>query len=269
MLARAYRFLRELHRDGRTDFYTTTIVADNAKVRDILTSGRCGLPTYQDIGCFHTLAMAPTDGRCAPCRGVSRERGAPETAEELTTFLHRQGRRRQFYPCLRAADLIAPGAQLRGLRIQDFRILRRGGRIVATAAAWDQTAFKQTWITGYSGALALVRPLASRAARVLGYPALPAAPAQLRYLYVSFLAVDADDPTLCDSLLQWIASEARDEGCDCLLAGFHEHDPLLRVAAARRHVTYTSRLCLVYWEDGADAAGALDARVPYLELATL
>ena len=57
---------------------------------------------------------------------------------------------------------------------------------------------------------------------------------------------------------------------EVLLAGFHETDPLLQPIQQRRHVSYTSRLFVVCWEDGESDIRNLDPqRIPYLELGSL
>ena len=57
LLARGFRFFRELHGDGRAQLYLTTIAAGNETAIRQLTSGRAGLPAYHDAGEFHTLAI--------------------------------------------------------------------------------------------------------------------------------------------------------------------------------------------------------------------
>ena len=46
LVARGYRLLRELHRDGRTDLYYTVIAAENTPALRTLAAGRAGLPAY-------------------------------------------------------------------------------------------------------------------------------------------------------------------------------------------------------------------------------
>jgi hypothetical protein len=47
-----------------------------------------------------------------------------------------------------------------------------------------------------------------------------------------------------------------------------DDDPLLRPASRTLHVTYRSDLFVLSWA-GEDRLAALDARVPYIEAATL
>ena len=55
--AQGYAFLRELHADGRTPLYLTTIAEGNEKAIEVLTSGRAGLPRYHFAGLYHTAVF--------------------------------------------------------------------------------------------------------------------------------------------------------------------------------------------------------------------
>src|SRR5262245_33959234 len=46
LIARGYRFLRQLHEDELVPYYLTTIAADNEIALQTLAAGRGGLPTY-------------------------------------------------------------------------------------------------------------------------------------------------------------------------------------------------------------------------------
>ena len=45
LVARGYRYFRELHEDNRTKLYLTTIAVENSAAMKLLTSGRTGMPT--------------------------------------------------------------------------------------------------------------------------------------------------------------------------------------------------------------------------------
>ena len=98
---------------------------------------------------------------------------------------------------------------------------------------------------------------------------MPPPGAAVRHFFLSFVAIDGNDPEIFRVLLREIYNDAVGAGYECFLAGFHESDPLLATAARYRHFAHRSRLYVVYWEDGAEYRQSLDERVPYLELATL
>ena len=57
LLARGYRFFRDLHRRDPVPFYTTVIYEGNVPALQTLTSGRAGLPVYSDWGRLLTPAI--------------------------------------------------------------------------------------------------------------------------------------------------------------------------------------------------------------------
>jgi hypothetical protein len=255
LLARIYRQLRRLHETGQVPFYLSTIVADNDQARRTLTSGRAGLPTYRDIGAYHTLAFSPRPFR-TPQLPVRRAEEADRDA--LLAFLQRHGPKRQFFPRYRSADF-ATGL-LRGLRMQDVFLVGTD-EILGCVALWDQSGFRQSIVDRYSRAMALARPVWNLYARVRGAPMLPRPGGEIPCLYLALPCVEDDDPAIFSALLD-SALAAADRP---VLAGLHERDPLLPVAARRPHRLYLSRVYQVYWEPPE----LLEDRVPYLELGGL
>jgi hypothetical protein len=69
------------------------------------------------------------------------------------------------------------------------------------------------------------------------------------------------------ALLGACTERARDQGKAFLMLGLADDDPLLPVARPWMHVTYRSDLFALSWS--ADPAALLDARVPFIEIATL
>jgi len=152
LVARGYRFFRDLHADGRTPMYLTTISESNEPALKILTSGRAGLPSYQPAGNYHTIAVPA--GKHASVRAdpsIYLRNAMREDVPILLAFLDEQGPRRQFFPCYEAADFGEPTGALFGLRAQDILLAYRDGNLVGALAGWNQRAFRQTVIRGYAG----------------------------------------------------------------------------------------------------------------------
>ncbi len=263
-LFHGYRLLRQLHADGRCPFYLTTILADNRAAQTLLASGRAGLPRYADHGLYHTHAFAPTAlAKLAPDDG---ERGTPETLPEILAFLAENGRRRQFFPVLEPAMFGTD--YLRGLSADDFVILRTPqGAIAGVTAVWDQRAFRQLNVLGYSPLVRRLRPLLNPCLRLLGSIPLPAPGTKLACGFLSFFCVRQDDPALARRLLSAAARHPKAQGLAALAIGLHERDPLHPPLAAIRGLRYRSRLYLVAFAE--DPPPALDYRPPWLELGSL
>lgn len=146
-----------------------------------------------------------------------------------------------------------------------------GGRAVAVAGLWDQRAFKQVVVRGYSGAVAMARPAANLIGWVTRQPSLPRVGGALRSAYLCPLAARADDDLgAAVALVEALHAPAATAGIDCLIAGFDPREPLLRRLRRRfggRELR--TRLYVVHWPDGTADAAALDGRLLGPEVALL
>ena len=106
-------------------------------------------------------------------------------------------------------------------------------------------------------------------ARFRGRPGLPAAGTPFRYLTGALPVVQDNDATVFRALLENLLTQAAAGPCDYLLLGFHESDPLLRLARAYRWRSYLTRTYLVCWNETERLLGDLDGRPSYLELGCL
>jgi hypothetical protein len=269
-LGRGYRFLRQLHEDGRTAAYLSTIIEDNRDVMALLAGGRAGLPRYRDLGRYVTFAVALgawTPGR-RPRPDVIVSHAASAELDAVVTFLNEHGRRRQFFPVVHRSDFDSPSWQ--GLRPQNVMTARRGdGRIEGVAACWDQSAYKQTRVVRYRRSLAAIRPLLNAALRLAGFPGLPEHGALLPAVNLSLVCIRDDDPGTLAALLNKAHAEYRGV-CGWLMVGLHERDPLCRAVRRWTSLRYASRLYAVYWEDGRSVIdGLAPEHVPYLEVGAL
>jgi hypothetical protein len=269
-LARGYAFLKRLHDDGLTRGYLTTVIDANSTVRELLTSGRAGLPNYRDLGVFHTYSLAARR-RTDRLRGsyIAVGRAAAEEWPEIVAFLAEHAPRRQFFPVVRTEDLGTP--LWRGLRATDFFVARdRDGRVLGTLASWDQSSFKQTRVTGYPAWLRATRPLVNVGLRAAGLPRLPRAGALLQTRFLCLICIRDDAPGVLGALLDHACAHAADQGADQVCLGLHERDPLTREMDGRRALRYTSRVYHVSWDDGCTRQNGLDPhRPPHLEVALL
>jgi hypothetical protein len=268
LLKRGFQALRALHGDGATALYVTTIIADNHRARHVLEAGVRGLPTYRYMGDVLTLLFTRRRGP-REAGGVTVARATTSDLEEIARCLARYGKRYQFAPCWTAADLRS-GERSRGLAADDFLVARRGSCVVGCAALWDQRAFKQVVIRGYSASLRAARPVWNFLGALSGAPHLPPVGAALAFAHLSHLAVDDDEPCVFQALVDAGLREAGRRGLQYLALGLAERNPLAATAlasfASRR---YRSRVYLVHWCDGEEAARAVETRPMHLEAAIL
>lgn len=257
LLARGYRFLRQLHEADPIPLYTTVIFEGNQDALSALTGGRAGLPTYQDYGRILTPAIhLDFAKRALAVPGVEFRPADVTDTPRLIEFLNGQHSRKQFAPVTR---------RLEG----EFLLGFQGDRIVASAAAWEQSAFRQTHIEAYSPPLRRIRPFYNALARVTPLKALPAPGARVPYFYLSSIAVEDDNVALFAALVREVYRRRRSGPWHYFIAGLHERDPLNEVLSSYRQIPAAGRLFVVHYEDGAGAYAALDSRMPYVEVATL
>jgi hypothetical protein len=270
-LSRAFGKFRELHADGRVPFYLMSVIVDNLPARRLLTSGLPGLPHARAYTRMYTYAVSPRRPRAAiPLPdGIRLQSGTSTHMDEIAACLQRNAQRGQFSPHWASANLFSP-IQTPNLHPEDFLLATRGSRVVGCLALWDQTPFKQIVVRGYHGGMRRARPLINLLTRFVDVPHLPPVGTPLSNCFVSHLAVDHDDPRIFASLLRAAYNAAYHRGFNYFLLGMAEINPLRPLLVKHYlHITYTSQIYLMSWEDGLDATAQVDSRVPGLEISIL
>lgn len=270
LLSRGFAFLRDLHGDGRARSYLATVIDGSVEARALLVDRpRAHYPRFREMGRLNTLAIHARGGAPRRHGGWTVERaGEDDSIDEIVAAIGECGARRALFPVVDASDLDGDGG-LPGLTANDLFVARRDGRIAGAIAVWNQSAFKQTVVRGYSGALDYLRPLYNASAVAMGRPRLPRVGDAIGSAFASLWCVASDDAALFASLVSAARAETARRGLGYLMLGVADGDPLL--AAARRfpHVLYRSTIYLVTWNDEEELHGRLDRRPLYLEIATL
>jgi hypothetical protein len=265
LLARGYRYFRELHRADPVPFYTTVIYEGNRTALQSLVGGRAGLPLYRDWGRLLTPALRldlPLRQFEHPALAI--ERGAPGALPEIVAFLNRSWRAKQFAPVCSIEDFAR--GRYAGLRAQDFFLARRDGRIVGSVAAWDQSAVRQTHVERYSGALRWMRPAYNALAALTPLKPLPRAGERIPYVYLACAASEENDTGIFRCLLRGAVEALRRGPWHYAIAGLHEADPLASVLGEFRRIPAAGHLFVVHF---AEQPLTIDRRVPYIEAGCL
>lgn len=226
-----YRGLRQARLQAAEDPSAVdfaTVLAGNAGMVELLTSGRPGLPHCRREGRLETCVLAPLPKR------ESREEIA---FEELTAFYQREAPRKLFFPVLEERHPT--------LRESDFFAVRRQGRVVAAAAVWSHGDYRRLFIDGYAPMMRAIRPLVNGWSRCCGAPRLPSAGSELRCRYLAYALVENDDPVLFADLLDM--ARWRTEGANLVLT-LYERDPLLPVVRRLHPWCYASELLAASFE---------------------
>lgn len=269
LLARGYRFLRELDRDHQVPFYLTTILEDNETAQAILTSGRAGLPTYRRVGVLKTLLIPLSR------RGVSRPSGriraaTPADSTAIVMAVNQYNRCHQFSPVWSEGDITGRTSLLPHFDPSNILLYESGGHLTGTLGIWDQEAFKQTVVSGYSRGLRVARPILNGLSRVAGTPKLPPAGGSVVNAYGVLVSARDNDPRILRALLKEAIRRLGGRGYAYLLLGLHEGHALLPEVASCATRTLSSSTYLVYWSDRCESQILpSEHRLPLLEIATL
>jgi hypothetical protein len=267
---RAFDYLHELHQDKRADFYFSSIVEDNLLARRLFSKRWSGMPRFESYSRMHTLAIycRRKRSRLPIPIGLTLVRGNSALKGAILDCLQRNGARYQLTPVWTGETLFDP-VHTPNLEPEDFYLALEGDTVVGCLAVWDQSDYKQTIVRGYSRVIDRWRKLINLGARLGGWPSLPLPHTPFRYCFASHLAIDHDHPQVFAGLLRSVYNHAAAEGYDYFMLGLSESNRLLPVVAnSYRHITYTSQLYLVDWEDGGKEP-SVDNRPPHPEIAVL
>ncbi|MGH9204050.1 MAG: hypothetical protein ACRD2A_22720, partial [Vicinamibacterales bacterium] len=257
LVSRGFALLEQMDRQDPLPAYLASIVDGNDEATGVLVGRRRRtFPAFHAVANYQTLAL-PTRRRKSELTGVEKiVQGSSDQVPELVAFLRTEGARYQLASVWTEDGLTSLDAF--GLRIEDVLVARRKGTIVGVAALWDQSAYKQAVVRGYSGWLKALAPLI-----------LPRVGDEVRSVYASLIHVANDEPALFGRLLREAYNMARARGLEYLLVGLEARDPLLEVVRAYRHFAYPSRLYLASWSRGGLVHEQLDGRLARVDIATL
>ena len=269
LLLGSYQTMREFHEAGNVSFYLTTIIEDNHRARRLLEAGLGDMPTYRPL---ETMVTFTIPARLGARRSRSSHRIVPGTEGRLSGIaakLAEHGTGYQFHPAWNEQTLRS-ASRCRGLSPDNFLVCPDGDQIRGCLALWDQRAFKQTVIRGYSPRLGRVRPLHNIVAPLIGRPRLPSPGATLESAFLSHVAVNEDDGDTLVALVARSCKQAITKGIDYVMISFAQRNPLASVIRKRFPChEYLSVIYVVFWEDGASAVSQLDDRIPHPEVAIL
>jgi hypothetical protein len=227
-----YRALAGVAAESPTSVTWTAVFEENTTARKVL-AGRPAkskmLPAYLDRGRLF-CPILPVPRRAKPPRlsGVTWHQGKAGDWEEVAGFLNAQSSHRPLAPSHRASDF---AGRLRWpcLDATDFLLARRGDRLVGSVAVWDLRPVRQVRLAALHGWLKQCRLPVNGLARLLGWPGLPRNGSILPMAFVSFLAVENEEPELAGAMLLAARALAARRGLGFLCACAHEDHPFAKV----------------------------------------
>ena len=192
------RLIRDLQRDD-IDFYFCSVVADNVDAQRMFEKGR-RLISMKQISGYKTYILSPKVRIKAPRHALTFRQATETDRASLIEFLNSEGKKRDMFPVINSFD------EFYNLSIEDFYLLLDGERVVATAALWNQTGYKQYVVKKYRGLMRLAR-MANPLLSALRYIQLPKENEPLDFPMLSFLISQNDNEEYYRIMLSEIKKE--------------------------------------------------------------
>ena len=192
------RLIRDLQRDD-IDFYFCSVVADNVDAQRMFEKSR-RLISMQQISGYKTYILSPKVRIKAPRHALTFRQATENDRTKLMEFLHTEGRKKDMFPVIRKLEAFDR------LSINDFYLLLDRERIVAAAALWNQTGYKQYVVKQYRGMMRLAR-MANPMLSWLRYIQLPKENEPLEFPMLSFFLCRDDDEAYYRIFLKEIKRE--------------------------------------------------------------
>ncbi len=269
LLLEAYRAMRKRHETGNAAVYITTIISDNKSTRRLLEAGLSDMPTYQPLEEMVTLTIPARQAARVRAPAIEVEQVPAMRIDDIAERLNTTGRNYQFHPVWNTETLLSP-ERGRGISASDFFVIRDTDGIRGAVCLWDQRAFKQSVVAGYSKRLARARPFFNVVAPLMRQPRLPPPGRQLESAFLSHLSVDPDDEATLLALVRKAGQNAISRGIDYIMLGLATRSRFCEILQKRFTChRYASMIYLVYWEDGQEYACKIDDRIPHPEMAIL
>lgn len=270
LLTAAFRYFKTLDQDQRTTGYITTLVEGNRAAETVLVKRKsASLPQYRQIDRIITLAIPARSFKMRSSGAMEISTASDGDLKGIIRFLHQYGPGKQFFPVLREKDFLSGSPRISGLRIEDFLVARQSGNIRGVMSLWDQSAYKQPVVRGYSHRMRWGRHLFNALARCRGYRPLPPPGEPISLVYAAFTCIADNSLEVYSQLLNTLCARAAERGYGYVLAGHTERDPLLAVARHLPHVPYISHLYTACWKEKSQFHDNLDNRISHVEISTI
>lgn len=192
------RFLKDLQQN-KIDFYYCSVVAENADARKMFEKSR-RLLSMKPISGYKTYIINPTVKIKASKHSYTFRRATENDTEKLIDFLNTEGKKKDMFPVVKSLDDYC------NLHSSDFYLLLDGESIIATAALWKQTEYKQYVVKRYGALMKMARifnPLLS----AFRYIKLPKENEPLVFPMLAFFLCRNDNADNCRIFLDEIKRE--------------------------------------------------------------
>lgn len=183
------------------DYYFCSVVSDNDQVHEMFRRKNpwMHMSALQE---YTTYILTPHFSYKMRKEGYVFRQAAKADEQDLFSFLNQEGQKKELFPVIKSLDMFY------GLEIENFYLLKKSGTIVAAAALWNQTAYKQYVVKKYRGIMRWARflnPILS----LLGYMKLPKENERLDFPMLSFFLCKDDNMEYYKIFLDGINQEIK------------------------------------------------------------
>ena len=223
-------------------FYCS-ILSDNDLVMKFFQRKRQNIPQWEKL-CDYTTYVINPKAVAGKRWGLADNdlvfrRASGDDLAGICEFLDREGRKHDFFP-----KVVSLEQDFYGLRAEDCFLLERGHRIVAFAALWNQTDYRQYVVTKYNKPLNYMRRLGWLTRR-LGYIPFPEENEVLDFPQLSLFLVENDDIGTYKHFLHRISVEIKRD-TDMMVIGLPDESLARREVYGRiRTLSFGSTLFFV------------------------
>ena len=262
-LARCYKFLKQLHEDSphRVPYYLTAILSENKVARQILESGRAGLPSYTPIAdyCTYVVGRIPNKWR----RNNVKIRVSKSSSDLQDLFESSRNWSRGFS--------FASSYSLDDLKWLDFiewQIVEvRSDSASAKALLCDMSKVRQTLVDAYPASMRML-PYMNWVLGCLGYPRIPHCGERLGLLYPCALSLKGDEEDALIVLMSAIREQKEYE--DKFLAVGFDKRFLPGVVLKDGSISTTESIVYkVAWNDNTSSIQSNSDKPVHLDVGTL
>ena len=206
-----------------------TVLAGNRAMERRL-SGPRGVAAFRRVGTIRTYSVPILWRRRSNHRSSVRvEPAGWSDIDEMAALWSTVAPLRQLAPVLSATSLAHWIRQAPGLDISSYRLARSAsGDLLGFFAVWDQRAFKQLTVVGYSGRMRAARAAFNMLCPFVGAERLPAPGSPLQCVSVANVCVPSDRGDVLSALVMSAYGDLRAARCSFMNIGLDTRDPLCR-----------------------------------------
>jgi ribosomal protein S18 acetylase RimI-like enzyme len=202
-----------------------TVLAGNRAMERRLPGPR-GVPAFRRAGTIRTYSV-PILWRRRAGRSIRIAPAQWSDLEQMSALWTRVAPLRQLAPVLSVAAMAEWIDSTPGLDISSYRLARsQGGELLGFFAVWDQRAFKQLNVVGYSPRMKAARAMFNMLAPIVGGVRMPKTGQPLNCITIAHVCVPGERPEVLRALLISTHNELRRTGISFINVGLDTRDPL-------------------------------------------